>query len=799
MQAGPLVGVKVVDLGQWMAGPAAARLLADNGADVLHVDPPGGWRWTAAADAVLNAGKRRLRLDFEDPADLATAHRLVAECDVVVQNFRPGALDRFGLDPAAVRAEHPRVIYLSLPGFASTDEEHAGVAAYEGVIAAATGQFSDMGVNRVLMGIPASYSPLPLGSAYAGVFGAMAVALALRARLRHGEGDHIEVPLASSLLEALAYNSMFVQDVPARYRSRREQAIADGVRDISYEQVQTLLDPFYRTYWCGDGRPLYLVAVSHNRHPRIVLETLELWEEAVAAGLPTHDPYLPTEQWPDGADCTLYAHPISTEWSDWLSRRIGAVLRTRSSRDWEDTFAACGVPAVGTRTTTEWLQSDHAYASGLVVDHHDAQLGQIKRMGPVVWTEPVGERSLDSPPTVEPTPGWLDDVTVVDLTNVIAGPTIGSTMARFGARVIKVDPPAPTFDPWNTVLCGLHANRGKQSILLDAKSAAGRTALHRLLAHADVITVNASGAQLGRLGLTAPELAALAPNAVLCQLDAWSGPQGGPWSQRPGYDDLVQAATGIMTRFGAGIDAPEEHAHFGTIDVLAGLAAAAATAFALYDKDRTGRISTARTSLAAAGQLIQAPFMLQPADCRHEPSGPTARGESPTYRIYAARDGWVFVVIPSHRLAGLGALIGVANADALTDDELTKTLAHHFADRTVTQCHDELTPLGITVQPLATLHHRRDAHASAGTQPWTRSSYHFNVLLQHPAGRSVTLVAPIAVRPATARVVVPADAPKYGEHTRTILAELGYQPDTIDDMVRTGAAGIEWSTEYLPS
>src|ERR1700759_312755 len=156
MQQGPQVfprgsslsGIKVVDLGQWMAGPAAARLLADNGAEVVHVDPPGGWRWSAQADAVLNADKDRLELDLEVARDLAKVRGLVAECDVLVENFAPGALVRFGLDPATVRASHPRIVYLSLPGFASTDEEHAALQAFEGVIASATGQFSDMGVNR---------------------------------------------------------------------------------------------------------------------------------------------------------------------------------------------------------------------------------------------------------------------------------------------------------------------------------------------------------------------------------------------------------------------------------------------------------------------------------------------------------------------------------------------------------------------------------------------------------------------------------------------------------------------------
>ncbi len=796
----PLRGVKVVDLGQWMAGPTAARLLADNGADVVHVDPPGGWRWSAQADAVLNAGKDRVQLDLEEPKDLVELHRLVAECDVVIENFAPGALTRFGLDHASVLARHPRVVYLSLPGFASTDGEYAGLQAFEGVIASATGQFSDMGVNRVLMGIAASYSPLPLGSAYAGVFGAMAVGLALRARLRHGQGEHIEVPIASSLLEALAYNSMHVDHVPPRYLSRRERAIQDGVHDLSYAQVQPLLDPFYRTYWCSDGRPFYLVAVSHREHPRRVLEALGIWTDAVAAGLPVHDPYLPTSQWPEGADCTLRAHPISDRWSEWLASRISGVLATRPSHEWEVEFAALGIPAIGTRTTMEWLDNDHALDSGLLVDDHDPSLGRIRRMGPVVWAQQVpGNHAQPQPVPADPAAGWLDGVLVVDLTNVIAGPTIGSTLARFGARVVKVDLPNPTFDPWNTVLCGLHSNRGKESVLLDVGSARGRPAFARLLARADVLTVNASEQQLTRLGLTAADLATIAPGAVLCHLDAWSGPAGGPWRQRPGYDDLVQAATGIMSRFG-GRETPEEHAHFGTIDVLAGLAAATATAFALYARQAHGEAPVARSSLAAAGQLIQAAYMVAHDGTRPaEPSGREARGESPTYRIYATLDGWAFFVIPGKSLPALEAELGTSLSESSAADDLAEILARVLRVRPTAHWQGTLAPLGITVQPLHTLTHQRASHTSDDVTPWGASSYHFTRMAHHQMGGAVTLVAPLAVRPRRARIVVPADAPKYGTHTESVLAELGYSPAEIAELVCDGSAGLTWSDEYLPS
>ena len=105
---GPLAGLRVADFGQYVAGPLAAVLLADQGADVIHVDPPGGPRMAGAADAFLNRGKRRAILDLKRPGDLAAARRLAAAADVVIENFRPGALTRLGLDLDAIRQRAPR-------------------------------------------------------------------------------------------------------------------------------------------------------------------------------------------------------------------------------------------------------------------------------------------------------------------------------------------------------------------------------------------------------------------------------------------------------------------------------------------------------------------------------------------------------------------------------------------------------------------------------------------------------------------------------------------------------------------
>src|SRR3982750_4714415 len=98
---GVLDGVRVIDFGQYIAGPMAAMLLGDHGADVVRIDRPGGPRWNTPATATWNRNKRSITLDLKQDADRDTARQLIASGDVVIENFRPGAMDRLGLGAAA--------------------------------------------------------------------------------------------------------------------------------------------------------------------------------------------------------------------------------------------------------------------------------------------------------------------------------------------------------------------------------------------------------------------------------------------------------------------------------------------------------------------------------------------------------------------------------------------------------------------------------------------------------------------------------------------------------------------------
>lgn len=837
IQQRPLSGYRVVDFGQYIAGPAVAMMLADQGAEVVHIDPPQGPRWDNPADAILNRGKQRVSLDLHREQDLQLALDLIRHADVLVENFRPGVMARLGLGAEQVKLINPSLVYLSLPGFAEQDLEYAGLPAWEGIIAAAVGQFTDMGLSRVLMGITPSFSPLPLASAYASVLGATAVTLALFDRVKTGQGERIEVPIAAALMEGLAYNSMHIEGLPERYQSLREREIErrrtnDLPLNLHYADLQEFLDPFYRTYVCQDGRPFYAVCCSHTRHPIGCLTVLGLWDAVRAAGIPTHSPYLDVADWPDGAECTLLSYPLSREWADLVSNRMKAAFQTKPAYEWQRLFGEAGVPGCAHQLTSEWLASEHALQSASVLEVEDPRFGTMRQLGNICWLQgdtavtekqPAQSPSTDRAgvlqllaswreravpqPTVGEAPaarGWLDGIKILDLTNVIAGPTIACTLARFGAEVISIDPAKPALDPWNTSVFGMQANQGKQSVLLDLQSQQGQAVLDKLLMQVDVITINGSDAQLARLGLSVERLQRINPELILCQFDAYGGPKRGPRSDQPGYDDLVQATTGIMARFGGGMQTPEEHAHFGTIDVLGGYCAAQAIGVALVKRAHGHGGSVARSSLVAAGQLIQLPFMYDyPGRAPfNEPSGREVKGANAFYRCYQAQDGWFFLALDqATQLQSLCLALDLADLQLADSHEAEQRLEALFRSQPISHWQARLSEVDIGCQPLARMSQLRASslmRSSTGIDLNGPKSVAFIDYPDHPSGHRVTLIAPNSIRLSRARVKLPSAMPKYGSHTRVMLEQLGCTTRDIEQMIEQGVAADQWAERYLP-
>ncbi len=828
----PLAGVKVIDFGQYIAGPAVAMILGDLGATVVHIDPPGGPMWQSPANATLNRNKMIVTIDLKSAEGVAQAKELIAEADIVVENFRPGKLAKLGIDFAVLRQSQPDLITASIPGFASADDERRELRAYESVIAASSGVFTDMGLNRVLMGVNPSFSPLPLASSYGAMMAASAAVLALQARERTGLGDQIEVPLASAVMEGLCYNSIKIDGLPERYITQREQEITrrrtEGLpMNVTYEELQELLDPFYRSYLCKDGRMFYVVCPSHKTHAKRCLQTLGIYDDLVAEGLQEEDDtYKPSSEW--SSDVSLGVYPLPKFWADKIAAKMKEVFITRTAKEWERIFGRNKFPGAPQRWLQEWINDDHAETSGLMIDVEDPEYGTMIQPGPVVWLEESGEAALypiprrwvdvssalaqlkkqrtKLPRVTNPNDrsGWLEGVRVLDLCNVIAGPHSVSYLARFGAEVIKLDPSKPMYDAWNTVIFGMSHMRGKKSVLTDITSEHGRKVFEDLVKSVDVIVWNAPDNQIKAMGLDADNLARLNPDAIFCKLDCFSGVRRGPRTDYVGYDDLVQATTGIMLRFGGLMSEPEEHAHVGTIDVMCGFGGALGVATALYQKLKTGKSGRGRTSLSANSGLLQVPFCYDYTGrgLFDEPSGRYVNGYDALSRFYYTASGEYLLLSTYEKDIGrLDAIEAFAGLAALPLEEREGFLAGVFANDTSAAWLEVLrtNEIGAAVCDIVDALRAAYVRTPDGTPGIDRGSYSFSVYEDHPSGHTVTQLDPFAVRPTRSAVNMMDPAEKYGASTRSVLIDLGYSDTDIDVMLQNGSISETWSKEYLPS
>ncbi len=204
---GPLAGVRIVDLSQVVSGPMAAGWLADQGADVIKIEPPHGDPVRALGPAKgdlaacyiqINRGKRQIALDLKQDDAKAALGKLIAEADVVIENFRPGVMEKLGFGYEAAKAINPRLIYCSITGY-GPDGPYAGLRAYDPMIQATAGIAATQ-LDRE--GQPQLIQTLVIDKVTA-LIAAQAITAALYAREKSGEGQRVELAMLDA---ALAFN-----------------------------------------------------------------------------------------------------------------------------------------------------------------------------------------------------------------------------------------------------------------------------------------------------------------------------------------------------------------------------------------------------------------------------------------------------------------------------------------------------------------------------------------------------------------------------------------------------------------
>src|SRR3954469_20906207 len=317
----PLDGLTVLDLTRVLSGPYCTMLLADMGARVIKIEQPGkgddtrAWgppflQNESAYFLSINRNKESVTLDFKQPEGRALLGQLIARADVLVENFRPGTLDKLGLDYASLAKTHPRLVYCSISGFG-----HSGPRwkqpGYDAIMQAEGGLMSITG--------SADGPPYRLGVAIvdivSGMFAAYGIALALFARERTGRGQEVDLAMLDATVALLTYqagNYFASGKVPARLGNRHPSIVP------------------YETFTAADGD--FVLAVGND----------EQWRRFCAvAGLPEDERYATNRQRVSGYDS--------------LRPRIADRLRERPRQFWIDRLTAAGVPGGSVRHLGEFF------------------------------------------------------------------------------------------------------------------------------------------------------------------------------------------------------------------------------------------------------------------------------------------------------------------------------------------------------------------------------------------------------------------------------------------------------------
>ncbi len=748
--ASALQGIRVIDFGQYIAGPLAGMLLADQGADVIKIDPPGGPHWQTPANATWNRGKRSILLNLKQAEDLATATALIDSADVVVENFRPGTMARLGLDPQAMTDANPRLVYCSIPGFAH-DDPRSGLRAYEGIVGAATATYRPPGQQQ---GRPV-YTAIPIASTYGAFQAAVGIAMALHVREREGVGQHIEIPLFDSMFQSIGRHGLRVHHAPPT--------------------VPTLRELWGGIFQCKDGQWVRFGG-SGNQNFRQFVEAAGIlsWDEE---GLTDFDRPLD-----DPAFRAATRH------------RLLELFRTRSAQEWEDLIAAAGSEGAVCRTSAEWFDHPHARASQMVVQVDDPQYGTMLQpgvnarmsltpggvQGPAPWPNqhraqilaeltprPAARRANTAEATLR---SALEGIKVLDLCIILAGPTMGRTLAEYGADVIKIDNPKRG----STIARHNDINRGKRSILLDLKPEAGRDVFWRMLEDADVVAQNYRAGALEKLGLGYDDVRQRKPDIIYASLNAYG--HIGPWAGRPGHEGFAQAAAGMTRRFG-GDDTPASQPNpindYGT-----GFMGAYGVALALLHRQRTGQGQHIDSALAYTAMTLQSPFMqLYEGKQWDEPRGQEALGSGPLQRAFEANDGWFFIAAQPADLPRLSMVEGLSEIDALASEDLAASMQERFQGNTVATWVGRLTAADIGAHKVVT-----DV-AELMTDPWV-ISHGLSLTREHDEIGPVTTCGP-APRLSRTPVRPGRPAPKPGSDAREILQAHGLS-SAYERLVKAG-------------
>jgi crotonobetainyl-CoA:carnitine CoA-transferase CaiB-like acyl-CoA transferase len=365
--APPLHGITVLDFSHALAGPYCSMLMAAYGANVIKIESPEhgdiGRTWGPpfqGADASyfvgLNSGKQSVALDLKTPEGLQICRDIAARADIVLENFRPGTLNRLGLDYATLAADNPRLIYVSISGYGQTGPRRLEPA-MDLIIQAASGLMSITGT----LGGETVKTGHSIADITAGMFSLIGALLALEARHRTGRGQFVDVAMMDTVMSTMLPS--FSRYMASNVVPRPMGTLFDGIVP-------------YRNFMCAD------------REITIAVASDKLWKsfcEAIAR--------------PDLTDHPDYnANPLRVKNRGVLEPMLEAMFRTKPAEHWVGALCKHGVPCTVVRNLKEVLEDEQTAARNMTPEVTHPAAGAIRVLGvPVKLSETPGQIRCAAP------------------------------------------------------------------------------------------------------------------------------------------------------------------------------------------------------------------------------------------------------------------------------------------------------------------------------------------------------------------------------------------------------------------
>ncbi len=482
--------------------------------------------------------------------------------------------------------------------------------------------------------------------------------------------------------------------------------------------------------------------------------------------------------------------------------KVTEIMLTHTAAEWARMFEEADVPFAPSRHAQESLEDPQVIHNKMVQRLNDPALGEVVQMGaPIHFTEteaaPQGPRASSTEPVpdlpskassgparsgTQQDPPPLAGIRVLEITNLITGPTSGRLLADLGADVIKLEPPAGDISRPIGRTYFYNVNFNKRSVCFDAAKPGAKDAIQRLAASCDAVLANLRPGAIERMGLSP----AINPNLLEVHLTGygWTG----PYYKRPGIDPLAQAMMGLQRAQGGPDNPPRFPAELAPTNYTTGAMGTLGPIMALYQRKKNGVVQRVESNLLNGGVVLSSAWFSQ---YKGRPERPLVDqqqyGLNACHRLYQVADGWVYVVAdePAQQKA-LREWLGVGDLDSQGGGHpavspLGLAMADAFKGRKLADCLSGLKAAGVPVAES-----QKGDSALFLDDPHSQQN-NFVAERQHPKVGKMK-VAWNYIQFSDTALTQGRHTPLLGEHTAEALAEAGLSQAEIDTLFANGGA-----------